>query len=41
LSSLEREGVRQVAFIPTPDTVEDFIREFSESVIAPFQRMKR
>jgi alkanesulfonate monooxygenase SsuD/methylene tetrahydromethanopterin reductase-like flavin-dependent oxidoreductase (luciferase family) len=41
LHSLEREGVRQVAFIPTPDTVESFIREFSERIIVPFQQMAR
>jgi 5,10-methylenetetrahydromethanopterin reductase len=36
LRSLEAEGVRQVAFIPTPDGAESFVREFSEGVIARF-----
>lgn len=36
LRSLEREGVRQVAFIPTPDNLESFVREFGEMIIARF-----
>jgi 5,10-methylenetetrahydromethanopterin reductase len=34
LSALEAEGVRQVAFIPTPASVESFAREFGEKIIA-------
>lgn len=34
LRALEAEGVRQVAFIPTPDSVESFAREFGEEIIA-------
>jgi 5,10-methylenetetrahydromethanopterin reductase len=34
LRALEAEGVRQVAFIPTPASVESFAREFGEEIIA-------
>jgi 5,10-methylenetetrahydromethanopterin reductase len=34
LRALEAEGVRQVAFISTPDSVESFAREFGEEIIA-------
>ena len=36
LRALEAEGVRQVAFIPTPASVESFAREFGEKIIAHF-----
>jgi hypothetical protein len=36
LRALEAEGVRQVAFIPTPSSAERFAREFGEKVIARF-----
>ncbi len=36
LRALEAEGVRQVAFIPTPASVVSFAREFSEKIIARF-----
>jgi alkanesulfonate monooxygenase SsuD/methylene tetrahydromethanopterin reductase-like flavin-dependent oxidoreductase (luciferase family) len=36
LRALEAEGVRQVAFIPTPASVERFAREFGEKIIARF-----
>jgi alkanesulfonate monooxygenase SsuD/methylene tetrahydromethanopterin reductase-like flavin-dependent oxidoreductase (luciferase family) len=36
LRALEAEGVRQVAFIPTPGSVESFAREFGEKIIARF-----
>jgi 5,10-methylenetetrahydromethanopterin reductase len=34
LRALEAEGVCQVAFIPTPNSVESFAREFGEEIIA-------
>jgi hypothetical protein len=37
LRALEAEGVRQVAFIPTPASVERFAREFGDKVIARFR----
>jgi hypothetical protein len=36
LRALEAEGVRQVAFIPTPGSVESLAREFGEKIIARF-----
>jgi alkanesulfonate monooxygenase SsuD/methylene tetrahydromethanopterin reductase-like flavin-dependent oxidoreductase (luciferase family) len=36
LRALEAEGVRQVAFIPTPAGVKRFTREFGEKIIARF-----
>jgi hypothetical protein len=36
LRALEAEGVRQVAFIPTPASVASFTREFGEKIIARF-----
>jgi 5,10-methylenetetrahydromethanopterin reductase len=36
LRALEAEGVRQVAFIPTPANVERFAREFGQKIIARF-----
>jgi 5,10-methylenetetrahydromethanopterin reductase len=36
LRALEAEGVRQVAFIPTPGSVDSFAREFGEKIIARF-----
>ena len=36
LRALEAEGVRQVAFIPTPASLESFAREFAERIIARF-----
>jgi alkanesulfonate monooxygenase SsuD/methylene tetrahydromethanopterin reductase-like flavin-dependent oxidoreductase (luciferase family) len=37
LRALEAEGVRQVAFIPTPSSLERFAREFGEKIIANFR----
>jgi hypothetical protein len=37
LRALEAEGVRQVAFIPTPSGLERFAREFGEKIIANFR----
>jgi alkanesulfonate monooxygenase SsuD/methylene tetrahydromethanopterin reductase-like flavin-dependent oxidoreductase (luciferase family) len=37
LRALEAEGVRQVAFIPTPASIENFAREFGEKILARFQ----
>jgi len=37
LRTLEAEGVRQVAFIPTPSSLERFAREFGEKIIANFR----
>jgi hypothetical protein len=36
LRALEAEGVRQVAFIPTPASLESFARDFAERIIARF-----
>lgn len=36
LRALEAEGVRQVAFIPTPASVASFTREFGAKIIAAF-----
>ncbi|MBM4258789.1 MAG: LLM class flavin-dependent oxidoreductase [Deltaproteobacteria bacterium] len=36
LHALERAGVKQVAFLPATDTFGEFVREFSEKVIARF-----
>jgi alkanesulfonate monooxygenase SsuD/methylene tetrahydromethanopterin reductase-like flavin-dependent oxidoreductase (luciferase family) len=36
LRALEAEGIRQVAFIPTPGSVDGFAREFGEKIIARF-----
>jgi len=36
LRTLEDAGVKQVAFIPPPETFESFVREFAEQVIAKF-----
>ena len=36
LRALEAEGVRQVAFIPTPGSAESFACEFGEKIIARF-----
>ena len=36
LRALEAEGVRQVAFIPTPASLESFVREFAQRIIARF-----
>ena len=36
LRALEAEGVCQVAFIPTPGSVDSFAREFGEKIIARF-----
>jgi alkanesulfonate monooxygenase SsuD/methylene tetrahydromethanopterin reductase-like flavin-dependent oxidoreductase (luciferase family) len=36
LRALEAAGVRQVAFIPKPTSVESFAREFGEKIIARF-----
>ena len=34
--ALEAEGVRQVAFIPTPASVESFVRQFGEKIIGRY-----
>jgi alkanesulfonate monooxygenase SsuD/methylene tetrahydromethanopterin reductase-like flavin-dependent oxidoreductase (luciferase family) len=36
LRALEHAGVKQVAFLPATDTFAEFVREFSEKVIAKF-----
>jgi 5,10-methylenetetrahydromethanopterin reductase len=36
LRALEAEGVRQVAFIPRPGSVESFAREFGEKIVTRF-----
>jgi alkanesulfonate monooxygenase SsuD/methylene tetrahydromethanopterin reductase-like flavin-dependent oxidoreductase (luciferase family) len=36
LRALEADGVRQVAFIPTPSSLESFVREFAQGIIARF-----
>lgn len=36
LRALEAAGAKQVAFVPTPETFTEFVREFSEKVIARF-----
>jgi alkanesulfonate monooxygenase SsuD/methylene tetrahydromethanopterin reductase-like flavin-dependent oxidoreductase (luciferase family) len=37
LRALEAEGMRQVAFIPTPSGLDRFAREFGEKIIGNFQ----
>lgn len=36
LQALERAGVKQVAFLPATDTFSEFVREFSEKVMARY-----